>query len=170
MSASLSNEKTCFVISIKYNLAGDYLVEQTAEFYKFTLVKPAYEGWHPIGTVTYVLLTEQMGFGDWDKVTADKIAVSEDTQPSRTHPPFAQLAFAVSFDATCPLKHGYYSVQQTETCYLFTLRHPYTSEPALIEEIGKITKIPLTQTMGLDDQYNPFGNFRDVTPDKITIV
>jgi hypothetical protein len=169
MSASFSTIKTCYVISSKYNLGGDYSVEQTPQYYKFTLVKPVFKGWHPIGTVTYVLLSQEMGWGDWKDVTADKIVMSKEIPLFRTDPDFAKLAFAYSDDETAPLMRGYYFVQKTETYYRFSLRHPLTSEPELIVKIGKITSIPLTQKMGLDDSHNPFGDFTNVTPDKITI-
>jgi len=166
---NMNAKKTCKVQSIKYNLAGHYTVEKGHEFYEFTLVRAAYPGWHPAGTVTYVPLTEQMGKGDWDNVTADKITVRP---PIVGAPAVCQtyvFASSLKDGDTKVLKAGYYKVLQTDTCYLFILMKPLTSDPTETKLVGKATEIPLTKVMGkVTFTMDCWDEFGDVTPDKIT--
>jgi hypothetical protein len=164
-------KKTCMVHTMKYNLDGHYTVERGHEFYEFTLVRAASPGWHPAGTVTYIPLTEKMGFGDWDNVTVDKITVRPPIPSAPVVCPTYAFALSIKDCDTKVLKAGYYKVLQTDTCYLFILKKPLTSDPKETELVGKATEIPLTKVMG-KFTYNMdwWDEFGDVTPDKITKV
>jgi hypothetical protein len=164
-------KKTCKVQSMKYNLAGHYTVEKGPEFYEFTLVRAAYPDWHQAGTITFIPLTERMGVGDWDNVTADKITVRPLIVAVAAVCPTYVFASSIKDGNTKVLKAGYYKVLQTDTSYLFILKKPLTSDPMETELVGKATEIPLTKQMGkvtfTMDWWDEFG---DVTPDKITKV
>ena len=166
-----NNKQTCKVQSMKYNLAGHYTVEKGPEFYEFTLVRAAYPDWHPAGTVTYIPLTEQMGKGDWDNVTADKITVRPPIPSVPAVCTTYVFASSIKDGDTKVLKAGYYKVLQTDTCYLFILKKPLTSDPKDAELVGKATEIPLTKEMGkFTFTMECWDEFGDVTPDKITQV
>ena len=164
-------KKTCKVQSMKYNLAGHYTVEQGPEFYEFTLVRAAYPNWsYPAGTVTFIPLTEGMGIGDWNNVTADKITVRPPIiGPVAAVCPTYVFASSIKDGNTKVLRAGYYKVMQTASCYLFILKKPLTSDPMEAELVGKATEIPLTKKMGkIVFTMECWDEFGDVTPDKIT--
>jgi hypothetical protein len=167
-----TDNKTCCVQSLKYNLAGHYTVVNGPEFYVFTLVRSMFPNWdYPIGTETYIPVSEEMGKGDWCKVTPDKITVRTPVSALACSPSPYVYAKSIKDGYEVVLKGGYYTVLQTSTCYLFILKKTLTSYPDDAKLLGKATEIPLTKEMGKSViNMKWYDDFIDVTPDKITKV
>jgi len=113
-------------------------------------------GWRRLETIHP---TEVTDIDEWRKKVLDRLEILENQRLNAHVTLEKKKSTAYVKEYTYDL-FGHYSVVKTETCYEFTLVEPAGIDESWRGAIGKVTKVPLTEIMGV-------GEWEHVTPEKI---